>query len=83
MRRSSFLEHVAWTGAGIAYTLGAGGLLIGRAVAAGETGPVDFVQISDSHIGFNKEANKDVVTTLEQAIGKINALERSHASVTF
>src|SRR5260221_8857189 len=33
-----------------------------------------FVQISDSHIGFNKAANTDVVGTLKQAIAKINAL---------
>ncbi len=33
-----------------------------------------FVQISDSHIGFNKAANTDVTATLQQAIGKINAL---------
>ena len=33
-----------------------------------------FVQISDSHIGFSKEANKDVVGTLKEAIARINAL---------
>jgi hypothetical protein len=27
-----------------------------------------FVQISDSHIVFNKEANKDVTATLQQAV---------------
>ena len=32
------------------------------------------MQISDSHIGFNKPANTDVVATLKQAIAKINAL---------
>jgi 3',5'-cyclic-AMP phosphodiesterase len=32
------------------------------------------VQISDSHIGFNKEANKDVSATLQAAVAKINAL---------
>jgi len=31
-----------------------------------------FVQISDSHIGFNKAANPDVVSTLQAAIDKIN-----------
>jgi 3',5'-cyclic AMP phosphodiesterase CpdA len=74
VRRSSFLEHVAWTGAGIAYTVGAGGLLIGRAVAAGEGDPVDFVQISDSHIGFHQAANPDVAGTLKMAIEAINAM---------
>ncbi|MFL6449094.1 MAG: metallophosphoesterase [Bryobacteraceae bacterium] len=36
-----------------------------------------FVQISDSHIGFNKAANADVTATLQEAISKINALERT------
>jgi 3',5'-cyclic AMP phosphodiesterase CpdA len=34
------------------------------------------VQISDSHIGFNKDANKDVIGTLQKAIAKINALPK-------
>jgi Icc protein len=74
MRRGSFLEHVAWTGAGIAYTLGAGGLLVGRAVAAGSNESVEFVQISDSHIGFHQPANPDVAQTLKMAVDAINAM---------
>jgi 3',5'-cyclic AMP phosphodiesterase CpdA len=35
------------------------------------------VQISDSHIGFNKEPNSDVVATLQQAIGKINTQHKA------
>jgi len=37
-------------------------------------GELSFVQISDSHMGFNKAANPDVVGTLQAAIDKINAL---------
>ncbi len=74
MKRASFLEHVAWTGAGIAYSLGAGGLLTGRAVAAGTPGTIEFVQISDSHIGFRQAANPDVAGTLAMAVDAINAL---------
>jgi Icc protein len=33
-----------------------------------------FVQISDSHIGFNKAANQNVTGTLQKAIDKINAV---------
>ena len=33
-----------------------------------------FVQISDSHIGFNKAANQDVTGTLKLALDKINRL---------
>ncbi len=39
--------------------------------AAGE---LSFVQISDSHMGFNKPANPDVVGTLKAAVDKINGL---------
>src|ERR1051326_868208 len=34
-----------------------------------------FVQISDSHIGFNKEPNQDVTKTFQAAIKQIDALE--------
>lgn len=74
MRRGSFLSHVAWTGAGIAYALGTDGLLRGRAVAASADDPVQFVQISDSHIGFKQAANPDVAGTLQEAVNAINAL---------
>ena len=37
-------------------------------------GDLSFVQISDSHIGFNKAANPDVTATLREAIAKVNAL---------
>jgi Icc protein len=43
-------------------------------VAAGE---LSFVQISDSHMGFNKPANPDVAGTLKAAVDKINALEKA------
>src|ERR1700692_2860292 len=39
-----------------------------------EKGELSFVQISDSHMGFNKAANPDVVGTLKTAIDKVNAL---------
>ncbi|HEX3670691.1 MAG TPA: metallophosphoesterase [Candidatus Cybelea sp.] len=74
MRRGSFLEHVAWTGAGIAYAAGSGGLLTGRAVAAAANDVVEFVQISDSHIGFHQPANPDVAGTLKMAVDAINAM---------
>src|SRR5208337_3797846 len=37
-------------------------------------GELSFVQISDSHMGFNKAANPDVAATLQAAVDKINAL---------
>jgi 3',5'-cyclic-AMP phosphodiesterase len=74
VRRGAFLEHVAWTGAGIAYTLGAGGLLTGHALAEGTADSIEFVQISDSHIGFRQAANSDVKGTLKMAVDAINAM---------
>jgi 3',5'-cyclic AMP phosphodiesterase CpdA len=59
---------------------------IPRAFALDDTGNVSdpkalvstfhFVQISDSHIGFNKEANPDPVKTLQVAIDKVVALPK-------
>src|SRR5258708_20265834 len=40
-------------------------------------GEVRFVQISDSHMGFNKPANPDVAGTLKAAVDKISALSRA------
>ena len=77
--RRGFLECMAWAGTGMLWTV-AGGLL-GSSVLAGRAGAAEmsgggfnFVQISDSHIGFNKDANKDVAGTLKEAIARINAL---------
>ncbi len=74
MKRSEFVEHIAWTGAGIAYTVAGSGLLLGRAVAA-DAPSVEFVQISDSHIGFHQAANMDVAGTLRAAVDRINAMK--------
>jgi 3',5'-cyclic AMP phosphodiesterase CpdA len=70
MKRQDFLAHVGWTGAGIAFTLTAGGVV--RAASMPD-GPY-FVQISDSHIGFHQPANPDVTATLQATIDAINAL---------
>jgi hypothetical protein len=78
--RRGFLKCMAWAGTGMLWTV-SGGVLGSRILSptsagAAETpmGDFNFVQISDSHIGFNKPANTDVVGTLKQAIAKINAL---------
>jgi len=72
--RRGFLQCMAWAGSGVVWTF-AGGVpaskLLGETKAHGE---FQFVQISDSHIGFNKPANADVNATLQLAIDKINAL---------
>ena len=78
--RRGFLKCMAWAGTGVLWTV-SGGVLTSKilgatAEAAGARGDFTFAQISDSHIGFNKEANKDVIGTLQKAIAKLNALPK-------
>src|ERR1700741_1937340 len=47
--------------------------LIGEAAAAEPTG-FTFLQMSDSHIGFDKAANPDTLGTLREAVGKVKAM---------
>jgi len=79
MRRKDFIEHVGWTGAGIAWSLSATGLL--GAQHAEAASPFSFVQISDSHIGFTRPENPDVAGTLRKTIEDINALPNQPAFV--
>jgi 3',5'-cyclic AMP phosphodiesterase CpdA len=48
--------------------------LSGFAAEDAAKGELSFAQISDSHMGFNKPANTDVVSTLKAAVDKLNAL---------
>jgi 3',5'-cyclic AMP phosphodiesterase CpdA len=79
MRRKDFIEHVGWTGAGIAWSLSATGLLTSQAAEAAT--PFSFVQMSDSHIGFARPENPDVAGTLKKTIDAINALSQQPAFV--
>ena len=85
--RRGFLECMAWAGTGVLWMMTGGVLksygmsqMIDHATGGLKSGLVipksdfSFVQISDSHIGFNKAANPDVVGTLQAAIAKINAM---------
>ena len=80
MKRSDFLEHVAWTGSGIAWSLSASGLLASQPASAA-TNSFSFVQISDSHIGFTRPENPDVLGTFAKTIAAINALPQQPAFV--
>ncbi|HXJ44707.1 MAG TPA: metallophosphoesterase, partial [Bryobacteraceae bacterium] len=75
--RRGFLKCMQWAGAGVVWSMSAG-VLTSDLLAAGAQKHADFsfVQISDSHIGFNKPANPDVTGTLQAAIGKVNQLEK-------
>jgi len=52
--------------------------LLGEALAAEASG-FTFLQISDSHIGFNKPANPDALGTLREAIAKVKAVKSKPA----
>jgi len=80
MKRQDFLEHVGWTGAGLAFTIGSMGIIEPIAAGAQTTG-FSFVQISDSHIGFHQPANDDVAGTLAKTVAAINALPNQPAFV--
>jgi 3',5'-cyclic AMP phosphodiesterase CpdA len=47
---------------------------LARAASEPQSGTPLFVQVSDTHIGFNKEANPDVIGTLNRSIDLVNAL---------
>jgi 3',5'-cyclic AMP phosphodiesterase CpdA len=84
--RRAALKCLAFGGAGTLFTL-TGGVLspidlafASERTAAG-TGKPLLVQISDTHIGFNKEANPDVAATLAQTIDLINAMPEQPALI--
>jgi 3',5'-cyclic-AMP phosphodiesterase len=77
--RRGFLKCMAWAGSGLVWTVGSGipgCVKLGESAAEAKKGDFSFAQISDSHIGFSKEPNKDVTATLQAAIDKLNALEQ-------
>jgi hypothetical protein len=82
--RRGMLKCMAWVGTGLVWTV-SGGLpsarLFGQGNGNAGKGTFSFVQISDSHIGFSKSPNTDVVGTLKAAVERINALPEPPAFV--
>jgi 3',5'-cyclic AMP phosphodiesterase CpdA len=88
LTRRNALKCMAYGGAGTLFALSGGVLTpIDLAMAAGDKygasklGKPLFVQISDTHIGFNKDANPDVNGTLSQAIDMVNAMTAQPALI--
>jgi len=86
--RRNFMKCMAWAGTGLVWALSSG-LLSSKALAGSlqaapnaprtgsggrNTSGFRFVQISDTHIGFDKDPNKDPVATLQESIARIRAL---------
>ena len=81
--RRGALECMIWAGTGILWTV-AGGVptslgLVGEAMAAPGPNALTFLQISDSHVGFDKPANPNALGTLTEAIAKVNAFTQRPA----
>ncbi len=87
--RRGALKCLAYGGAGTLFVL-AGGVFTPVDLAMASTddaaankslGRPLFVQISDTHIGFNKDANPDVDATLKQTIALVNAMAEQPALI--
>jgi 3',5'-cyclic AMP phosphodiesterase CpdA len=86
MRRRALGCLAAWTGAAVVWTFAGGvpralGATNGGKIPAAPANALTFVQISDTHIGFRKEANPDIVGSLRHAMADINALPQTPAFV--
>ena len=93
--RRHALECMIWAGTGVLWTLAGGvpkslSLLDGAEAAQAVQGGFTFLQISDSHVGFDKPANPDAIGTLKEAdrpggsarqVGVHAAYGRYHASL--
>jgi hypothetical protein len=89
VERRGFLKGIAATGTGVVLAL-AGGAVTAKALAGAleparaataATAGFTFVQITDTHIGFAKAANRNVTASFEEAVRRINALPQRPAFV--
>lgn len=79
VNRRGLLKCMAWAGTGVLWSVSGGvprslGLLGDAAAAEAKAGGFTFLQISDSHVGFDKPANPNALGTFQEAIAKINAM---------
>ncbi len=90
INRRGFLHCMAWAGTGVLWAV-KGGILTGCSLPPGTRGAASdsaappnadftFLQFSDSHIGFSKDPNHDVVGTLQEAIRRANDFPSSAAA---
>ncbi|WP_037812801.1 metallophosphoesterase family protein [Streptomyces sp. NRRL S-1022] len=86
MTRRQLMRHTAWFGGAVVLTVASGQVISRLAdsregtaggiagAAATESGALRFVQVSDSHIGFQGPANTDVAGSFSEAIHQVNTL---------
>jgi 3',5'-cyclic AMP phosphodiesterase CpdA len=83
MDRRGMLKCMTWAGTGLLWTVSGAGIprsfsLTGDGSAAAAelpTSGLTFLQISDSHVGFDKPANPNALGTLREAVAKVNAMK--------
>ena len=88
MTRRQLVRHTAWFGAAVVLTV-IGGEVISHvdgtpapaADPAADSNVLRFVQVSDSHLGFNGPANTAVEASFGRALERINALPERPAFV--
>ena len=78
IERREALKCMAWAGTGALYALSGGiarsAILDSAGAGTAPTAGFTFLQLSDSHIGFDKAANPDARATYREAIAKVKAL---------
>ena len=82
--RRGMLHCMAWVGTGLIWSVSGGvasSRVFGQNAVRPATPTFSFVQISDSHLGFGRDPNKDVAATLKQTIARVNALPQRPAFV--
>src|SRR5437660_11584825 len=87
--RRGFLKCMAWAGTGMVWAVSGGIPGCSRVEQQADKSPsgeptpgrpsFTFVQVSDSHLGFNRDPNRDVAETYRAAIDKINGLAEQPA----
>jgi hypothetical protein len=81
--RRDFLKCMAWAGTGALFAVAGGvpsSIGLDAAIAAplrpqAKAASFTFLQVSDSHIGFNKPPNADARATFREAVAKVKALK--------
>ena len=79
LNRRHALECMIWAGTGVLWTISGGipkslNLLDEAQAAEAVSSNFTFLQISDSHVGFDKEKDVTAIDTLNEAVAKIKAL---------
>ena len=77
VNRRGALECMLWAGTGVLWTLSGGiphSMSLAQAATTEKPNGFTFLQLSDSHVGFDKPANPDALGTLREAVDLIKAM---------